>query len=170
MASLWPRPAGSRMIRHVILAMLLLALIAPGVATAHSSRRDVCANRLCTKYEPGTTSCHRYQQYQRVAKCFVIRAAVHFHQPIRTALYVPWRETRYQWWRRNTDRPCEGSYYARGLYQFCRRLWQFSVYSRLGYSPMNPKIAALAAMDLWAAGCAHHWLVQGNVVRYRKGC
>lgn len=137
-----------RLILAGVTALLLLAA-APATSHAAAPARDVCANRLCTKDRPHTKSCHAlFSRYDRISRCFITRAAIHFHQPRSLALYIAHRESRYRWWVVN-------SYGYAGLYQFGTRLWSTTPYRR--YSRLQPRWAALAAMRTWARGGFHHW-------------
>ncbi len=144
--------------RALIAAALVAALlIAGGLMTARpalaarSSRyHDPCAGRLCLTYRPGTKSCHRFRNRDAVARCFVVRAARHYHQSVSLALYTARVESRYRWWVTN------GSGH-RGLFQFDDTLWGSTPYARRHRSPYEPRFAALAAMRIWAHGGYHHW-------------
>lgn len=137
-----------RLIVAGAMALILLAG-APAISGAAEPTRDVCANRLCTEDKPGTQSCRTlFSRYDRISRCFITRAAVHFHQPRSLALYIAHRESRYQWWIVN-------AYGYAGLYQFGTRLWSKTPYR--GYSRLAPRWAALAAMRTWAHGGYHHW-------------
>jgi hypothetical protein len=108
-----------------------------------------CANRLCTKYKAGTTSCYRLHGRKKTARCFIRRAAAHFHQSTQQAYYIAWRESRYNW---RVTNPSSGT---AGLYQFARRTWGSTPYRH--HSPYNPRWASLAAMWMWKHGGYSHW-------------
>jgi Transglycosylase SLT domain len=126
---------------------LTVVLVAP--ATADARARSTCANRLCTKDKPQVRSCKRFQKRKRVARCFIRRAARHFHQPKRQALYIAWRESRYNW---RVTNPSSGT---AGLYQFAYRTWKSTPYR--DHSRYSPRYAPLAAMWMWAHGGYSHW-------------
>jgi hypothetical protein len=125
---------------------LTLAALAPTGAHAKSSP---CADRLCKRYVPHTPSCWSHDSRKEVSRCFIKRAAVHFHQSRRQALYIAWRESRYNY------RVTNSSSGAAGLYQFMRGTWAHTPYRR--YSPYNPRWASLAAMWMWKHGGYSHW-------------
>ena len=85
----------------------------------------------------------------QVARCFIARAADHFHQSRSQAYYIAHRESRYNW--RVTNR----SSGAAGLYQFMPRTWRSTPYRH--HSPYHPRWASLAAMWMWAHGGYSHW-------------
>ena len=140
----------STLSRIACVAMALVfavALAAPAAngARAHSA---TCANRLCTKDRPHVKSCWRHDRRKRVAKCFIRRAARHFHQSKRRAYYIAWRESRYDWHARNPSG-------AGGLYQFMPGTWRHTPYRH--HSRFNPRWASLAAMWMWKHGGYSHW-------------
>jgi hypothetical protein len=138
-----------RLIACAVMALALtMALSTPASAKAREYR-STCANRLCTKDRPHVKSCKRFDRRKRVARCFIRRAAVHFHQPTRQAFYIAWRESRYHWRATN---PSSGT---AGLYQFARQTWHSTPYRR--HSRYNPRWASLAAMWMWAHGGYSHW-------------
>ena len=126
---------------------LATALLAPAPASATSA---TCANRLCTKDRPQVKSCRsEYDHRKQIAKCFIRRAARHFHQSRKRAYYIAWRESRYDWHATN------GSSGAAGLYQFMRGTWRHTPYRK--HSRYSPRWAPLAAMWMWAHGGYSHW-------------
>src|SRR5687767_2779832 len=63
-ADLTPHNGGDSLMRSILSALAVAALLALAVlpSAAHAAKRstsqsDVCANRLCTKYDRGTPSC-----------------------------------------------------------------------------------------------------------------
>src|SRR3954447_18717119 len=138
-----------RSMRPALLIALTLALAAPAAATA-AKTDDSCANRLCTKYVPGTPSCpERHDGRHAIARCYIARAATHFAQPKSLAYAIAWRESRYNW---RVTNPSSGT---AGLYQFAMRTWRSTPYR--SHSPYEPRWAALAAMWMWKHGGYHHW-------------
>jgi hypothetical protein len=138
-----------------VLAVAMTALTAtaavPATASAGKKARSACANRLCTKLDPGTKSCWKRDGRTRIARCFIRRAALHFHQPRKLAYYVAWRESRYHWGITN---PSSGT---AGLFQFARQTWRYTPYRNR--SPYHPRWASLGAMWMWAHGYRSHWAV-----------
>jgi hypothetical protein len=130
------------------LALTLMLTLTPGTAAA-AGKPNPCANRLCTKLKPNTPTCWRLHSQTRVARCFIARAADHFHQSRSEAYYIAHRESRYNW------RVTNSSSGAAGLYQFMPRTWQSTPYRK--HSPYHPRWAALAAMWMWAHGGKSHW-------------
>jgi hypothetical protein len=128
---------------------LTLSLGAAPAAAQKQATRAPCANRLCTKDVPRTPSCYRLHGRTQVARCFIARAASHFHQSKSQAYYIAWRESRYNW---RVTNPSSGT---AGLYQFAGQTWRSTPYRR--YSPYNPRWASLAAMWMWAHGGYSHW-------------
>ncbi len=134
----------------MIVAVLFVSLVLPAGAGARAARlSSPCANRLCTKYERGTPSCHRVRTSKRVARCYIARAARHYRQPLGLALHIAWRESRLNW------RATNASSGAAGLYQFLWSTWRHTPYRR--YSRYNPRWASLAAMWMWKHGGYSHW-------------
>jgi hypothetical protein len=129
---------------------LALMVVLP-VTAADAAKSSPCANRLCTKDRPRTPSCWRYDARKKVARCFIGRAARHFHQSKSQAFYIAWRESRYNW---KVTNPSSGT---AGLYQFARRTWESTPYRK--HSPYHPRWAALAAMWMWKHGGYSHWSV-----------
>jgi hypothetical protein len=140
-----------RLLRCVVLALALGgSLLAPAAALArHKGHDHVCANKLCTKDRADVPSCWRFSHDKSVARCFVKRAAAHYHQSKQEALVVAHRESRMNW--RVTNR----SSGAAGLFQFMRGTWVSTPYGRR--SVYHPRWASLAAMWLWARGGKSHW-------------
>ena len=136
---------------RALLIALALMLIAPAAAHARVHDRSPCANRLCTKYEPGTKSCHAKHGRAAIARCFISRAAAHFGQNRKLAYAIAYRESRYDW---RVTNPSSGT---AGLYQFARRTWKSTPYRE--HSPYQPRWAALAAMWMWKHGGFRHWRV-----------
>src|SRR3954453_23542764 len=104
-------------LRALLTALALMVLAAPAAAHARVHDPSPCANRLCTKYEPGTKSCHDEPGRAAVAPCFIARAAAHYGQNRKLAYAVAYRESRYDW---RVTNPSSGT---AGLYQFARRPW-----------------------------------------------
>ena len=125
-----------------------LALLLP-VAVQTADAKSPCANRLCTEDKPQTPKCWRYESRKRVSRCFITRAARHFHQSRRQALYIAYRESRFNY---KVTNPSSGT---AGLYQFARRTWESTPYHK--HSPYHPRWAALAAMWMWKHGGQYHW-------------
>lgn len=132
----------------VVALALTVVLVAPGTASARG-HRSTCANRLCTKDRPHVKSCKRFDRRRRVARCFIRRAARHFHQSKRQAYYIAWRESRYNW---RVTNPSSGT---AGLYQFAYRTWKSTPYRH--HSRYSPRYAPLAAMWMWKHGGYSHW-------------
>jgi hypothetical protein len=119
-------------------ALTVLLATTPSVAQADSKPTNPCANRLCTKYKPHTTHCWDRSSRRRISRCFIRRAARHYHQSLSQAYYIAHRESRYDYKVTNSSSG------AAGLYQFMPSAWRSTPYRR--YSPYNPRWAALAAM------------------------
>jgi soluble lytic murein transglycosylase-like protein len=129
---------------------VLLTTSATPASAAGKPNDGPCANRLCTKYVANTKTCfERYDGRRKTARCFIRRAARHFHQPLSQAYYIAHRESRYNW------RVTNSSSGAAGLYQFMPRTWQSTPYRK--HSPYHPRWAALAAMWMWKHGGYSHW-------------
>jgi hypothetical protein len=126
--------------------MLTLTIASPAEAGA---KRSPCADRLCTKYKTGTTSCWRLHGRKKTARCFIARAARHFGQSKSRAYYIAYRESRYNW---RVTNPSSGT---AGLYQFARGTWNSTPYRH--HSPYHPRWASLAAMWMWKHGGYSHW-------------
>jgi hypothetical protein len=130
-------------------AFTMLLAAAPAPATADSKPHNPCANRLCTKYKPHTSHCFDRSSRTKISRCFIRRAARHFHQPLSQAYYIAHRESHYNYKVTNSSSG------AAGLYQFMPRTWGSTPYHR--HSPYNPRWAALAAMWMWKHGGYSHW-------------
>ena len=143
------RRAALNTIACATLAFALILTLTTTNAAAGGKPTEPCANRLCTKDKPRATSCWSLHGRTKVARCFIKRAARHYHQPLSQAYYIAHRESRYNW--RVTNR----SSGAAGLYQFMPRTWHNTPYHK--HSPYHPRWAALAAMWMWAHGGYHHW-------------
>ena len=128
----------------------LLALTTATRPAQAATGRDACANRICTKDKAQVPSCHTLHAYQRVARCFIDRAARHYGQSTREARAIAFRESRYHWRVTNSSA-------HRGMYQFTDTLWRHTPYH--AKSVYNPRYAALAAMWLWKHGGKHHWAI-----------
>ena len=133
----------------VAFAAVLAIAAQPAAAKGKTPGDGPCANRLCTKYETNTKSCWRHHSRTQVSRCFIRRAARHFHQSLSQAYYIAHRESRYNY---RVTNPSSGT---AGLYQFARTTWQSTPYGKK--SPYNPRWAALGAMWMWAHGGIHHW-------------
>jgi hypothetical protein len=135
-----------------VLALAAGATAAPAAAKAkHSRPKVVCANHLCTKNKAGVASCWTlgHGKRERVSKCFIKRAARHYHQPKSLALAIAHRESRYDY------RVTNASSGAAGLYQFMPTTWRHTPYGT--HSRYDPRWASLAAMWMWAHGGYSHW-------------
>ena len=130
-------------------ALMLTLTVSTSVAEAATKKPNACANRLCTKYKAGTTSCWRHDTRKEVSRCFIRRAADHYGQSRKQAYYIAWRESRYNY---RVTNPSSGT---AGLYQFARRTWESTPYRN--HSPYHPRWAALAAMRMWKHGGYSHW-------------
>ena len=133
--------------RSILSALAVAALLILAVPAAADA--DVCANRLCTKYEKGTDSCWNRSGRAAISRCFIYRASKHYRQSTSHALHIAHRESRFDW------RVTNSSSGAAGLYQFMPRTWQSTPYRR--HSPYHPKWASLAAMWMWKRGGLSHW-------------
>jgi soluble lytic murein transglycosylase-like protein len=131
----------------VALAITLGSPQAP--ATASGKPKNPCANRLCTKYKPHTSKCWDHSTRAKISRCFIRRAARHYHQSLSQAYYIAHRESRYNYKVTNSSSG------AAGLYQFMPRTWSSTPYHR--HSPYNPRWASLAAMWMWKHGGQSHW-------------
>jgi soluble lytic murein transglycosylase-like protein len=130
-------------------AALLLVLGAVTAAASAAANRGPCANHLCTKYKPHTTSCWDKHGRRKIARCFIARAATHFRQSKSKAFHIAWKESRYDWHATNRSSG------AAGLYQFMSHTWHTTPYRK--HSRYHPRWAALAAMWMWKHGGYHHW-------------
>ncbi len=132
-----------------VACVLVFATQAAPANAAGKPNDGPCANRLCTKYEAHTTSCWAHHGRAKTARCFIRRAARHFHQPVSQAFYIAHRESRYNW------RVTNSSSGAAGLYQFMPSTWESTPYHK--HSPYHPRWASLAAMWMWKHGGQSHW-------------
>jgi hypothetical protein len=132
--------------RWILVVTLLLSFFTVGVGEAASKPNDVCANRLCTKYDPGTRSCYTHNTKPEVARCFIRRAAIHYHQPVSDAIRVAHCESTWRWWIRG---------HHQGMYQFLWSTWRSTPYGRR--SVYSPKWASLGAMWMWRVGRRGEW-------------
>jgi soluble lytic murein transglycosylase-like protein len=132
-----------------VFVSLLASPLAPHARAARTGADAFCADRLCKVSKPGHRSCWRHAHRASVSKCFIRRAARHFHQPSGQALAIAYRESHYDYRQTN---PNSG---AAGLYQFMRGTWKHTPYR--ARSPYQPRWASLAAMWMWAHGGYSHW-------------
>ena len=130
------------------LAALTVMLIHATPAAAGSGEGP-CKGRLCMKDKPQAEKCWKKDGRRATARCFIRRAAKHFHQPRSQAYAIAYRESRYNWKATN---PSSGT---AGLYQFARGTWESTPYHK--YSPYHPRWASLAAMWMWKHGGQSHW-------------
>jgi hypothetical protein len=130
---------------------LMASPLAPRVLAKRSPAKATCADRLCKHNRPGTKQCWRFHSRQNVSKCFIRRAAQHFHQSRSQAMAIAYRESRYNY------RATNSSSGAAGLYQFMSGTWAHTPYRHK--SPYHPRWASLAAMWMWAHGGYSHWAV-----------
>ncbi len=130
------------------LALVIALSVAPAPANA-AKPAGPCANRLCTKDKPQARSCWSNHGRSTIARCFIKRAARHYHQSVSQAYYIAHRESRYNW------RVTNSSSGAAGLYQFMPRTWASTPYHKR--SPYDPRWASLAAMWMWKHGEQSHW-------------
>jgi hypothetical protein len=142
--------------RSLILAATAAAVLSatglmasPAVAHAKTTH-DTCASRLCLTDKPGTKSCLRMKGHVAIARCYIVRAARHYHQSASLALYIAHRESKYRWWVTNSSA-------HRGMYQFDDTLWGSTPYARRHRSVYSPRFAALGAMRIWAHGGYSNW-------------
>jgi hypothetical protein len=143
------RPAALMLAAITTSACAVALLVAVPMTAQAATKGNPCANRLCTKTKPNTPSCWRLDGRKKVARCFIARAARHYHQPRSQAFYIAWRESRYNW---KVTNPSSGT---AGLYQFARQTWESTPYRT--HSPYHPRWAALAAMWMWRHGGYSHW-------------
>jgi hypothetical protein len=135
----------------ILVATLAAAALTPLAVSAQAATHAhaACANHLCTRLKPHVRTCRqRHHRYEAIARCSITRAARHYHQSVREAHYIAWRESRYRWWVTNSSA-------HRGMYQFTDTLWAHTPYHRR--SVYSPRWSSLAAMWLWARGGKHHW-------------
>jgi hypothetical protein len=133
----------------VALVLILATAPAPAHASGKPGGASPCANRLCTKYEANTKSCFRHGSRTKISRCFIRRAASHFHQSLSQAYYIAHRESHYNYKVTNSSSG------AAGLYQFMPSTWAHTPYHR--HSPYNPRWASLGAMWMWKHGYQSHW-------------
>lgn len=143
--------SSTRSIAGALAALALMLTWAPSASAAKRVPRfgGHCANPLCTKDARNAPSCWRFAGQDRIARCFIARAADRFDQSRSEAYYVAHRESRYNW------RVTNSSSGAAGLFQFMPRTWHFTPYRN--HSPYHPRWAALAAMWMWKRGYKSHW-------------
>jgi hypothetical protein len=132
----------------LIAVMAVLPVLAGGAATARAADTNPCANRYCSKDDPGVSSCRARDGHKAISRCYIDRAARHYRQSRYVARRVAWCESKYRWWVVN-----RAGY--TGLYQFGRTLWAHTPYH--AKSRKSPRYAALAAMWMWKRGGQHHW-------------
>jgi soluble lytic murein transglycosylase-like protein len=130
-------------------AVVLAVATTPATASGNQPQKNPCANRLCTKYKPHTPRCWDHNTRREISRCFIRRAARHYHQSLSQAYYIAHRESRYDYKATNSSSG------AAGLYQFMPRTWASTPYGR--HSAYNPRWAALAAMWMWKHGGYSHW-------------
>src|SRR4051812_32398132 len=130
---------------------VVLALAAPPATAATNGKppNNPCANRLCTKWKAHTPHCFDRGSRTQISRCFIRRAARHYHQSLSSAYYIAHRESRYDYKATNSSSG------AAGLYQFMPRTWASTPYRK--HSPYSPRWAALAAMWMWKHGGQYHW-------------
>ena len=133
--------------RSILSAFVVATLLVLAVPAA--SGADVCANRLCTKYDEGTTSCWKRSSRPAISRCFIYRASRHYGESTGLALTIARRESRFNY------RVTNASSGAAGLFQFMPGTWASTPYRRK--SPYNPKWSSLAAMWMWKRGLYSHW-------------
>ena len=128
---------------------LMATPLAPQAEAKKSGADAFCANRLCTRDQPQRKSCWRYDKRENVSKCFIRRAARHFHQSRSQAYAIAYRESKFDYKVTNSSSG------AAGLYQFMPTTWSNTPYGRK--SPYHPRWASLAAMWMWKHGGYSHW-------------
>jgi hypothetical protein len=143
------RTALKSMIAGVLALAVLMTVAGPAFAQKSGPADKTCANKLCTKDKPRTPSCWKQKSRAKISRCFIRRAAAHYHQSEAHALYIAQRESRFNY---RVTNPSSGT---AGLFQFARRTWQSTPYGKK--SPYNPRWASLGAMWMWAHGGIHHW-------------
>jgi soluble lytic murein transglycosylase-like protein len=143
------RTALKSMLAGVLALGILMTVTGPAFAQKSGTTDKACANKLCTKDKPRTPSCWKQKSRAKISRCFIRRAAAHYHQNVAHAYYIAHRESRYNY---RVTNPSSGT---AGLYQFAHRTWQSTPYGKK--SPYNPRWASLAAMWMWAHGGIHHW-------------
>jgi Transglycosylase SLT domain len=143
--------AALKTILTVCLTLVVLFVVAGSAAASSGPSDKVCANKLCTKDRPQAASCWKLKTREKISRCFIKRAAAHYHQNTGHALYIAHRESRFNY---RVTNPSSGT---AGLYQFARQTWNSTPYHKK--SPYNPRWASLAAMWMWAHGGISHWNV-----------
>jgi hypothetical protein len=129
---------------------LMASPLAPH-ASANARPDAFCADRLCKVAKPGHKSCWRFDHRASVSKCFIRRAARHFHQSRDQAMAIAYRESKFNYKVTNSSSG------AAGLYQFMSGTWAHTPYH--AHSAYQPRWAALGAMWMWAHGGYSHWAV-----------
>jgi hypothetical protein len=143
------------MLKYVLAAVAACLLVgslaagSPAYAKGSSRPQAACANKFCTKDRADAPSCRRFDDVKTVSRCFVKRAALHYHQSPAQALAISYRESRWN------PRATNSSSGAAGLFQFMPTTWAHTPYRK--HSPYHPRWASLAAMWLWSKGGYHHW-------------
>jgi hypothetical protein len=143
------RRAALNTIACATLAFALMLTLTTTTESAAAKPKEPCANRLCTKDKPKAKSCWSLHSRSQVSRCFIKRAAKHYHQPVSQAFYIAHRESRYNY------RVTNSSSGAAGLYQFMPSTWESTPYHK--HSPYHPRWASLAAMWMWKHGGQYHW-------------
>lgn len=136
-------------LRTLCASLVLSAALAASALAANPGPDAFCADRLCRKDAPGQKSCWHWKSRANESKCFITRAAKHFKQSRSQALYIAYRESRFNYKVTNSSSG------AAGLYQFMPTTWRSTPYR--SKSPYNPRWASLAAMWMWAHGGYRHW-------------
>jgi soluble lytic murein transglycosylase-like protein len=131
-----------------VAALLVVAAPAPAMA-AKRSPSGPCADRLCMKLDRGAPSCWNKGGRNKIARCFIDRAARHYGESTSLAMQIAYRESRFNWKVTNSSSG------AAGLYQFMPGTWRSTPYRK--HSPYHPKWASLAAMWMWKRGMYSHW-------------
>jgi soluble lytic murein transglycosylase-like protein len=145
------RPTFATYAAALCAALLISIIPATSASAAPKASASICADKLCNRDRASAPSCWRFENKQRVSRCFIRRAAKHYGQSEGEALAIAHRESRYQW------RAVNRSSGAAGLFQFMPRTWSFTPYGKRGRSALNPRWAALGAMWMWKHGYKAHW-------------
>ena len=124
------------MLIGVLALVVLMTTAGPAFAQKSGTTDKTCANKLCTKDKPSTPSCWKQKTRAKISRCFIRRAAAHYHQDVNHAFYIAHRESRYNY---KVTNPSSGT---AGLFQFAHRTWQSTPYGKK--SPYNPRWASLA--------------------------